>query len=136
MIFYHTQERRTKCLDKPIKCNKDNAWLGQAYYFWENEDDAVFCGSTDDKLTDQGWQQMVKALENKNDWDLIVSSKLQRCREFAELIASEDDIDIELDKSFDEIDFLLGKIDSSFHQYAQPGYLFYQRLDFFRKIPL
>ena len=44
MIFYHTQERRTKCLDKPIKCNKDNAWLGQAYYFWENEDDAVFWG--------------------------------------------------------------------------------------------
>ncbi len=69
------------------------------------EDDAVFCGSTDDMLTDQGWQQMVKALENKNDWDLIVSSPLQRCREFAELISNEDDIDIELDKSFDEIDF-------------------------------
>lgn len=69
------------------------------------EDDAVFCGSTDDLLTDQGWQQMVKALENKNDWDLIVSSPLQRCREFAELISSEDDIDIELDRNFDEIDF-------------------------------
>lgn len=69
------------------------------------EDDAVFCGSTDDLLTDQGWQQMVKALENKNDWDLIVSSPLQRCREFAELIASEDDIDIEVDRNFDEIDF-------------------------------
>lgn len=69
------------------------------------EDDAVFCGSTDDMLTDHGWQQMVKALENKNDWDLIVSSPLQRCREFAELIASEDDVDIELDRNFDEIDF-------------------------------
>ncbi|MGY0408809.1 MAG: hypothetical protein ACWIPJ_10735 [Polaribacter sp.] len=44
MIFYHTQERRPKCLDEPIKCNKDNAWLGKAYYFWENEDDAVFWG--------------------------------------------------------------------------------------------
>ncbi len=69
------------------------------------EDDAVFCGSTDDLLTDQGWQQMVKAIENKNDWDLIVSSPLQRCREFADLIASEDDIDLELDRNFDEIDF-------------------------------
>ncbi len=69
------------------------------------EDDAVFCGCTDDVLTDHGWQQMVQALDNKNDWDLIVSSKLQRCREFAELIASEDDIDIELDKNLDEIDF-------------------------------
>ena len=69
------------------------------------EDDAVFCGSTDDALTDIGWQQMVKAIENKNDWDLIVSSPLQRCSEFAELIANEDDIDIELDRNFDEIDF-------------------------------
>ena len=69
------------------------------------EDDAVFCGSTDDMLSDQGWQQMVKALEGKKDWDLIVTSSLQRCREFAELIASEDDIDIELDRSFNEIDF-------------------------------
>jgi len=69
------------------------------------EDDAVFCGSTDDMLTDQGWQQMVKALDSKNDWDLIVSSPLHRCREFAELISSEDDIDLELDDSFDEIDF-------------------------------
>jgi len=41
------------------------------------EDDAVFCGSTDDVLTDEGWQQMVKAIENKHDWDLIVSSTLQ-----------------------------------------------------------
>ena len=69
------------------------------------EDNAVFCGITDDVLTDKGWQQMVKALESKNDWDLIVASPLQRCREFAELIASEDDIDIELDSSFHEIDF-------------------------------
>lgn len=69
------------------------------------EDEAVFCGSTDDVLTDQGWQQMVKALENKNGWDLIVSSSLQRCSEFAELIASEDDIDIDIDKDLDEIDF-------------------------------
>jgi len=69
------------------------------------EDEAVFCGSTDDLLSDQGWQQMVKALENKNDWDLIVSSKLQRCREFAELIANEEDIDIEFERDFDEIDF-------------------------------
>ena len=69
------------------------------------EDHAVFCGSTDDVLSDKGWQQMVKAIESKNDWDLIISSPLQRCREFAELIATEDDIDIEIDSSFDEIDF-------------------------------
>ena len=71
----------------------------------EVENDSVFCGSSDDVLTDLGWQQMVRALENKNDWDLIVSSPLQRCKEFADLISFEDDIDLEEDKNFQEIDF-------------------------------
>lgn len=44
MIFYHTQEKRKKPLEAPIKCKKDNAWLGEAYYFWENEDDTDFWG--------------------------------------------------------------------------------------------
>ena len=44
MKFYHTQENRNDELGNPIFCNKDNAWLGEAYYFWENEDDAVFWG--------------------------------------------------------------------------------------------
>jgi len=44
MTFYHTQENRNITLDEPIKCTKNNAWLGEAYYFWENEDDAVFWG--------------------------------------------------------------------------------------------
>ena len=71
----------------------------------EVENDSVFCGSNDDVLTDHGWQQMVEALENKNEWDLIVSSPSQRCKEFAELISSEEDIDLELDKNLQEIDF-------------------------------
>ena len=69
------------------------------------EDEAVFCGSTDDLLTDQGWQQMVAALDGKKEWDLVVTSPLNRCSEFAELIANEDDIDIEFEKNLDEIDF-------------------------------
>ena len=44
MIFYHTQENRGKKLIEPIFCKRDNAWLGNAYYFWENEDDANFWG--------------------------------------------------------------------------------------------
>ncbi|WP_299873997.1 histidine phosphatase family protein [uncultured Cocleimonas sp.] len=71
----------------------------------EVENDAVFCGSTDDVLTDNGWQQMVKSLENKGEWDLIVSASLERCQEFSELIAKEDDIDIEVDESMNEMDF-------------------------------
>ena len=44
LTFYHTQENRDTFLDSPIVCIDDNAWLGRAYYFWENEDDAHFWG--------------------------------------------------------------------------------------------
>lgn len=71
----------------------------------EVEGDAVYRGVTDDPLTDSGWQQMVVALENRKDWDLIITSPLQSCSEFADLIASEEDVDLELNKKFTEIDF-------------------------------
>lgn len=71
----------------------------------EVEGDAVYRGSTDDSLTDAGWKQMVATLENKTDWDLIITSPLQRCREFADLIAQEDEIDLEINQSVKEIDF-------------------------------
>ncbi len=44
MTYYHTQENRGEELQEPIFCNKENAWLGNAYYFWESEDDAIFWG--------------------------------------------------------------------------------------------
>ena len=71
----------------------------------EVEGDAVYRGSTDDSLTDAGWQQMVTALHDKKGWDFIISSPLQRCREFAELVAEEDEIELEINNSFQEIDF-------------------------------
>jgi len=71
----------------------------------EVEGDAVYRGSTDDDLSDHGWQQMVAALDNKQDWDIIISSPLQRCVEFANLIASEEAIDLEINPSLQEIDF-------------------------------
>ena len=48
MKFYHTQENRNEKLENPIFCSKPNAWLGNAFYFWENEDDADFWGITTD----------------------------------------------------------------------------------------
>jgi len=45
MKFYHTQEKRFKQLKEPVLCTKDNAWLGEAYYFWEEESDANFWGN-------------------------------------------------------------------------------------------
>ena len=71
----------------------------------EVEGKDVYRGVTDDLLTDAGWQQMVKALEGKDGWDIVVSSPLQSCSEFAALIASEEGIDCDINKSFKEIDY-------------------------------
>jgi len=44
LTYYHTQENRGEMLREPIMCKHNNAWLGNAYYFWENEEDAFFWG--------------------------------------------------------------------------------------------
>jgi len=42
--MYHTQERRATLLTFPVKCVRDDAWCGYAYYFWEDQIDAEFWG--------------------------------------------------------------------------------------------
>lgn len=49
--YYHTQESRDKSLSKPIFCTDSEAWLGNGYYFWEAEDDAVYWGNTKKRKT-------------------------------------------------------------------------------------
>lgn len=71
----------------------------------ELEGEDTLRGSTDDTLSDSGWQQMVNALDDKNDWDIIVTSSLSSCSEFAEVIAQEEEIDLEINEQFKEIDF-------------------------------
>lgn len=71
----------------------------------ELEGGDIFRGSTDDALTDNGWQQMVAALDSKNEWDIIITSSLSSCREFAEVIAQEEEIDLEVNNQLIEIDF-------------------------------
>lgn len=69
------------------------------------EGDDTFRGITDDALTDNGWQQMVAALDDKNEWDIIITSPLSSCREFSEVIAQEEEIDLEINEELKEIDF-------------------------------
>lgn len=42
--MFHTQEKRGYELIGPILCTAADAWLGDGYYFWYSEDDAVFWG--------------------------------------------------------------------------------------------
>ncbi len=39
--FYHTQESRDHRLANPIPCTRDDAWLGNAMYFWYEEVDGI-----------------------------------------------------------------------------------------------
>jgi len=49
---YHTQENRgNDKLTSPIKCLRDDAWFGDAYYYWESIDDADFWGRVSKRAT-------------------------------------------------------------------------------------
>lgn len=50
---FHTQENRgSDKLKQPIQCSRDDAWFGNAYYFWENIDDADYWGKVSKNNTD------------------------------------------------------------------------------------
>lgn len=51
MEVYHTQEKRNKKLTAPKKCTRDDAWLGEAYYFWKEEKDAKNWGYSSKRRT-------------------------------------------------------------------------------------
>jgi len=42
--MYHTQGYRKPFLTGPLICTRDNAWLGDGYYFWYSEEDALEWG--------------------------------------------------------------------------------------------
>lgn len=44
-LLFHTQEKRHIRLKKPIFCYNSDAWLGNAYYFWYDETDAIHWGN-------------------------------------------------------------------------------------------
>lgn len=49
---YHTQENRgSDKLSDPIACTRDDAWFGDAYYYWEELDDADYWGKVSKKAT-------------------------------------------------------------------------------------
>lgn len=57
--MYHTQEKRNSILTKPVICKKPYAWLGNGYYFWNDEIDAIKWGN--DSKTNTGVYQVYSA---------------------------------------------------------------------------
>lgn len=66
----------------------------------------IFRGTTDSLLSPQGFEQMCHTLgETPPKWDLIVSSPLRRCSDFAEMLAEQYQVPIKIDINFQEINF-------------------------------
>jgi len=64
----------------------------------------VFRGRTDHPLTDEGWQQMYTACENR-EWDVIITSPLTRCQAFAHKLADKLQLEVVIAEDFREYDF-------------------------------
>ncbi len=72
-------------------------------------------GSTDDELTELGWQQMQQTVSQQfmihdqssihSPWDLVFSSPLQRCFKFAEYLALDLKIPLVQDQRLQEMHF-------------------------------
>lgn len=62
-------------------------------------------GKVDDPLSEQGWTQMQRAVEQRAVWTQIVTSPLQRCARFAEHVAAQQDVPLRVDAKLAEIDF-------------------------------
>lgn len=57
--MYHTQERWGKKLESPIPTTNPDAWLGDGYYFWYYENDAIWWGRTAKRR--KGYYEVYKA---------------------------------------------------------------------------
>ncbi len=62
-------------------------------------------GQIDDPLSDKGWTQMRQAVAEHCPWDVIISSTLMRCSEFARELGQRHGIEVKADPRFIEIGF-------------------------------
>lgn len=62
-------------------------------------------GQVDDPLSEKGWSQMQGALEGDAPWTRLITSPLQRCRAFAEVLAAKHGLPLTVDARFQEVGF-------------------------------
>jgi len=71
----------------------------------QTEGGSGFRGSTDDRLTPLGMEQMWAAVSGQRQWKYIVASPLRRCAEFARALAQRLNTPLEIDDRLCEIYF-------------------------------
>ena len=62
-------------------------------------------GQIDDPLSDKGWTQMREATADQRPWDIIISSTLSRCIDFARELGQRIGVDVNADSRLMEIGF-------------------------------
>ena len=68
--MYHTQEKRQNRLFQPVLCARRDAWLGHAYYFWDDIYDANVWGTKSKRRT--GRYEVYKGvIESENILDTV-----------------------------------------------------------------
>jgi len=71
----------------------------------ETEGGQRYCGTTDILLTAAGWDQMWGTVGNECHWDVVVSSPLKRCAEFARALAQRHSLELQIDERLREMHF-------------------------------
>jgi alpha-ribazole phosphatase len=71
----------------------------------EPEGGPMFRGSKDDPLSALGWDQMNGAIRDDDYWDVILTSPLTRCSQFAQTLAKTRAIPLDSDTRLREISF-------------------------------
>ncbi len=59
----------------------------------------------DDPLSEKGWRQMWHTVGDAAPWDRIISSPMKRCRTFAEALADQRRLPLDIDERFREVGF-------------------------------
>lgn len=62
-------------------------------------------GITDDALSESGWKQMQQRVATFTDWNVIISSPLQRCLNFARALSQQRQLPLIIEAGFQEINF-------------------------------
>jgi alpha-ribazole phosphatase/probable phosphoglycerate mutase len=62
-------------------------------------------GQRDDPLSERGWQEMWHATSGATPWQIIISSPLSRCREFAQQLSEKLSLPLAIDERLKEVGF-------------------------------
>lgn len=71
----------------------------------ETEQGGGLRGSLDDALTEQGWAQLRRSVQEAGPWDRLISSPLQRCARFAEELAAARALPLDYERDLQELHF-------------------------------